>query len=170
MPENTVREYHPELISRRGESTAWVLTIVVSITMGLLYWQIENIPVVAWFFWGFLLFSSLSTSFGNWMDRKTVMRVDVVGIAFENGLRQVALRWPEVEKVNVLPLRWGRSVQVIGSASHFEFRTLGEVQFQGESRGRLGFLEGQTILNEIIQKTGLDVQKEEKGAYYYARG
>jgi len=166
MFENDLR---PELNSRRGEGTAWALTLVVSFAMGILNWQLDNIPVAAWVFWGFLLFAALSISLGNWMDRKTIMRVDVDGIAFENGLRKVALSWPEIEKVNVLPLRWGRSVQVIGSESHFEFRTLGNVQYQGEVRGRLGFSEGQAVLDEILSATNLVLQNQEKGSYYYSR-
>ena len=166
MFENDLR---PELNSRRGEGTAWVLTLVVSFAMGFLNWQLDNIPVAAWVFWGFLLFAALSISLGNWMDRKTIMRVDVDGIAFENGLRKVRLSWSEIENVNVLPLRWGRSVQVIGSESHFEFRTLGKVQYQGEVRGRLGFSEGQAVLDEILSATNLVLQNEEKGSYYYSR-
>ncbi|OQX65535.1 MAG: hypothetical protein B5M51_00495 [Anaerolinea sp. 4484_236] len=169
MSENDLRELHPELISRRGEGTAWVLTIAVSVAMALLYWQLETIPLAAWVFWGFLLFSGFSTSLGNWMDRKTVMRVDVDGVTFENGLRKVRLGWREIQKVNVLPVRWGKSVQVIGKDAHFAFRTLAEIQFQGEARGRLGFVQGQEALEQILKSSGLTLQKEEKGAYYYAR-
>ena len=97
------------------------------------------------------------------------MSLDESGIAFENGLRQVALRWIEVKSVNVIPLRWGKSVQVIGEESHFEFRTLGQVQYQGEIQGRLGFAEGEAVLDEILKKTNLVLEKEEKGRYYYAR-
>ena len=137
--------------------------------MGMMAWQIGTIPTAAWVFGGFLLFAAISISLGNWMDRGTVMSLDINGIAFENGLRQVALSWQEVEKVNVIPARWGKSVQVIGEASHFEFRTLGEVQYQGDVQGRLGFVEGEAVLKEILKKTELILKKEEKGRYYYAR-
>jgi len=163
------KDLRPELNSRRGEGTAWILTLIVTFAMGVLYWQLGKTPIAAWVFWGFLFFAALSISLGNWMDRKTLMRVGVDGIAFKNGLRKVALNWPEIEKVNVLPLRWGRSVQVISSGSHFEFRTLGNVQYQGEVRGRLGFAEGQAVLDEILKSTNLDLLKEEKGSYYYSR-
>lgn len=163
------KDLRPELNSRRGEGTAWVLTAIVTLAMGVLILQVGKIPVAAWVFWGFLFFAAFSISLGNWMDRKTLLRVGVDGIAFENGLRKVALIWPEVEKVNVLPLRWGRSVQVISSGSHFEFRTLGKVQYQGEVRGRLGFAEGQAVLDEILKSTDLVLKKEENGSYYYSR-
>ena len=163
------KELHPELISRRGELNAWAFALVVSAALGIMYFSMGKISTVAWVFWGFLLFAALSTSFGNWMDRSTVMSLDDGGIAFENGIRQVALSWQEVKKVNVIPARWGKNVQVIGDESHFEFRTLGEVQYQGEMKGRLGFVEGEEILQEILKKTNLRLEKEEKGSYYYSR-
>jgi hypothetical protein len=82
----------------------------------------------------------------------------------------VRLGWSEIQKVAILPARWGRSVQVIGEKSHFGFKTLGEVQFQGEVRGRTGFPEGQAVLDVILHETGLVLVEESNNAYYYARG
>ncbi|MBN1453053.1 MAG: hypothetical protein JW963_18710 [Anaerolineales bacterium] len=169
MPESETREFHPELLPRRGEWTAWALALAVSAGVWLLN-QSGYVPTWAWIFWFFLLFSGLSISLGNWLDRNTVIRLDADGIRFENGLRRVRLGWCAVQKVAVLPARWGKAVQVIGEKSHFEFKTLGEVQFQGEVRGRTGFLEGQVILDAILRETGLELVEESHSAYYYARG
>ena len=103
------------------------------------------------------------------MDRKTTLRMDREWISFVNGLRHVRFNWDDIQKVNVIPLRWGKSVQVIGKDAHFEFRTLGEVQYQGEVRGRLGFAEGEAVLKYLLEKTNLFLSKEEKGRYYYSR-
>ena len=169
MPENDPREFHPELLSRRGEWTAWALTLAASIGMWFLN-RSGYIPAWAWIFWAFLLFSSLSISLGNWLDRNTVIWLEADGIRFEDGLRRVRLNWQEVQKVAVLPARLGKTVQVIGERSHFEFKTLGEVQFQGQVRGRTGFLEGQAILDVILREAGLVLVEESDNAYYYARG
>ena len=169
MSESETREFRPELLSRRGEWTAWALALAASVGM-LLLKQNANIPVWAWIFWFFLLFSGVSISLGNWLDRSTVIWLEADGIRFENGLRKVRLGWHEVQKVAVLPARWGRSVQVIGEKSHFDFKTLGEVQFQGEVRGRTGIAEGKAILDAILRETGLILIEEANNAYYYARG
>lgn len=163
------QEFRPELLPRRGESTAWLLTLLVTSGMFLLQRTWGAIPPWAWFFWGFLLFAALSISLGNWMDRRTLMRVDSGGIAFENGLRRVRLGWPEVQKVNVLPTRWGSAVQVIGAQSYFQFKTLSEVQFQGEVRGRTGFAAGQVILSMIVGASNLQLIEESASGDYYAR-
>lgn len=169
MPDIEGREFRPELLSRRGEWTAWALVLAASLGMWFLSWS-GYIPFWAWVFWGFLLFSALSITLGNWLDRHTIIQLDADGIRFENGLRRVRLRWPEIQKVAVLPARWGKSVQVIGEKSHFGFKTLGEVQFQGEVRGQTGFSAGQAILNVILREAGLVLVEESNNAYYYARG
>ncbi len=169
MSESETREFRPELLARRGEWTAWALALAASAGMWFLNLS-GYIPVWAWIFWAFLLFSGVSISLGNWLDRDTVICLEADGIRFENGLRRVRLGWGEVQKVAVLPARWGKSVQVIGEKSHFGFKTFGEVQFQGEARGRTGFAEGQTILDVILRETGLILVKESNNAYYYARG
>lgn len=168
MSENEKREFRPELISRRGEWTAWALALAASLGM----WFLNRggyIPIWAWIFWAFLLLSGVSISLGNWLDRNSVIWLEKDGIRFENGLRRVRLRWPEIQKVAVLPSRWGKSVQVIGEKSHFRFKTLGEVKFQGEVRGRTGFPHGQEILDVILREAGLKLVEESNNAYYYAR-
>jgi len=170
MPENKTREFQPELLPRRGEMNAWLMTLAATVGLFILNQTLEIVPGWTWVFCGFLAFSAVSISFGNWMDRRTYIALDADGISFENGLRRVRLSWHQIQKVAVLPARWGKSVQVLGENSHFSFKTLGKVQFQGEVRGQTGFTEGQTILDMILQETGLELIEETNSAYYYARG
>ena len=169
MQESNTREFRPELLPRRGEWTAWALALAASAGMWFLNWS-GYVPAWAWLFWAFLLFSALSISLGNWLDRNTVIWLEADGIRFENGLRRMRLSWQEVQKVAILPARWGKSVQVIGEKSHFEFKTIGVVHFQGEVRGRTGFPAGQAILDVILDETGLVLIEESNNAHYYARG
>jgi hypothetical protein len=168
MIENAPHEFRPVLLSRRGEWTAWGLFLAASAGV-LVLRRSTYVPIWAWIFWFFLLFSAVSISLGNWIDRRTFIRLERDGIRFENGLRRVRLGWPEVQKVAVLPARWGQAVQVIGERAHFAFKTLGEVEFQGEVRGRTGFVEGQAILGVILREAGLQLVEESNSAYYYAR-
>jgi hypothetical protein len=168
MSESKNREFRPELLPRRGEWTAWTLTVAASVGMWFLN-RSGYIPVWAWIFWAFLLFSGVSISLGNWLDRSTLIRLESDGIRFENGLRRVQLSWDEVQKIVVMPARWGKKVQVIGEKSHFGFKTLGEVHFQGELRGKTGFSGGQAILDLILRETELVLVEESNNAYYYAR-
>ncbi len=146
-----------------------MLTLIVGLALGILHWRLGSVPTMAWIFFGTLGFAALSMSLGNWMDRKTLLRVDGNGVSFKNGVRDVRFGWDDIRQINVIPLQWGKSVQVIGDGKHFEFRTLGEMQYQGEVRGRLGFAEGEAVLQYLLEQTALSLLKEEKGRYYYGR-
>ena len=170
MFESEAREYRPELIPRRGEANAWLFAVAALIGLFLLSQTVDSVPGWVWVSCGFLAFSALTISFGNWMDRNTRITLETGGIRFENGLRRVQFHWQEIQKVAVLPAQLGKSVRVVGEASHFGFKTLGEVQFRGKVRGRTGFAEGEAILDVILQNTGLVLTEESNNAYYYARG
>lgn len=149
------RTFTPELQPRQGEANAWLFALAA--TAGLLLiqrWAI--VPSWVWLFIGFLYFSALSISLGNWMDRHTRLTLLPEGVAYENGLRRVRISWGEIQQVRVSPARWGRKVEVIGNKAHFTFQTGGEVRFRGEVRGRTGFAQGEAILNEILHAAGLN--------------
>jgi len=152
MSEN--KTYTPELLSRRGESTAWALALAAA--LGLYFLSLrQSLPFWAWFFVALLIFSAASISLGNWVDRHTFIRLESDGVVFENGLRKARLAWRDIEEMQTAPARWGTSVQVIGEQAHFSFSTLGEMQFQGQVRGRTGFVEGKLIMDEIIHAASL---------------
>jgi hypothetical protein len=165
-----VRTYHPVLLPRNGEFTAWGLSALSILGLVFLNLWSESIPLWVLVLVLFLLFAALSISLGNWMDRKTRLEISENGVSFENGLRKVALDWLDVQKVQVAPTRLGKSVTVIGDAAHFTFRAGGEVSFQGKERGKVGFVEGQDILQEIVEKSGVTLVSENAdGRVYYAR-
>jgi hypothetical protein len=168
------QEYSPELVSRRSELIAWGSATLVNGTWVMLillgqrlsFWlPILGIP---------LLLIASGMSLGNWMDRHTILKIDLEGIFFSNGLRQVQLKWREIREVRVLPAQWGKKVQVFGERSYFGFHTLGEIRANGKVLGRTGFVNGDQVLEKILARTALiEVKKVEMGdqqeAYYYSR-
>lgn len=158
--------FTPELLPRQGERNAWILAVLASLALFLLNWQ-GVVPFFSWIFVIFLVVSALSISLGNWMDRHTRLHLSRVGIAFENGLRRADLEWAQINEIRILPARWGEQIHVIGEKAHFSFSTLGELQFQGQNRTKVGFAQGQEILREILKASGLTKkQKNEQYAYY----
>ncbi len=144
----------PELLPRQGEITAWLLALGAALGLFFLS-QRQPLPFWAWFLFAILAFSAVSISLGNWMDRKTSIRLADEGVYFKNGLRKTHLGWDQVLEVRTAPARWGTSVQVIAAKDHFAFSTLGEMQFQGQARGKTGFVAGKQIMDEIIRLSGL---------------
>lgn len=168
------KEYRPELLNRRSELIAWGTAILVNGTWLFLffyshwisYWlPILGIP---------LLLIAMGISLGNWMDRKTIMNLDERGIYFSNGLRKVILDWDAINEVRVLPAQWGEKVQVFGIEAYFAFHTLGEVTTDGRVLGRVGFKDGNRILEWILEKSNLIKREQldlgdQKEGYIYSR-
>ena len=168
------QEFHPEVASRRGELIAWGSTVLVNGVWILLilagqpfsFWlPILGIPLI-------LVASGISLS--NWMDRHTVIKLGEKDIYFSNGLRHTPLLWREIQEVRVLPAQWGKKVQVFSENAYFGFHTLGEVIAQGKTLGRTGFVEGDLILEVILDNAGLSAEKHvdiggQREGYYYSR-
>ena len=159
------------LMSRRGETTAWILSGVTF--AAVIIWQNFELGFagLATALWLLFLLISVVISFGNWMDRNTVIRVSSQGIAYKNGLRNVFLNWDDIQSVSVFPVQWeAKRVQVVGDDTHFDFRTLGKIHYNGEIKGETGFADGEQILQEILSCTGLRmIDNYSSNYYYYAR-
>jgi hypothetical protein len=160
-------EYRPELLSRRGEYIAWGTALLVIAAWLIMY--LTRTPVFGGlrFLAILLALCGMAISLGNWMDRRTILRLEPDSVWFDNGLRQVSLHWSEIRQVQVYPSAWGKKVRVIGDKVHFDFRTLGEVILQGEVKGRMGFEKGEQILGNILKSAGLkQVPGPDNGSYY----
>lgn len=163
-----VREFRPEILPRRGELTAWGLSVGLTVLMLIFNSRWGAVPGFVWAFLTFLLFSASSISLGNWVDRRTVIRLEADGIHFENGLRSVSLTWPEVQNVAVIATRGGKRVQVQSEKSHFSFKLYNETSLLGQTM-RSGFTGGQEILDTVLKSSDLKLQGETQGVYYYGR-
>jgi hypothetical protein len=126
-----------------------------------------DVPNFAPYMTIFLLLASLSISLGNWMDRKSVLHLTTQGVSFTNGVRHVTLAWDQVQQVEVAASTWGNKVKVYGDLGHFSFRALGEVKAYGEVKGRMGFEQGDIIVEMIIMNAHLkEVAREGNQAIY----
>jgi hypothetical protein len=163
------REYRPELLPRKGEITAWGATLFMFAAWVVLFLLQKPLPKALIFMTLFLLLCALAISLSNWVDRKTFIRLTQEGVRFENGLRRASLKWDDNRQEQVFPSAWGDKVRVLASQARFDFRTLGEVQVGGEVKGRMGFAEGQEILEQILEKAELVPTEGAGSGYYYAR-
>jgi hypothetical protein len=165
----TAQTFRPETISRQGERNAWILTGFSLIVGLVIFWRASTLPGWVTLLTLFLLLSSIFISLSNWVDRKTILILGPGGVEFHNGLRNVQLSWDQVEKVHVIRDRWGQRVHVSGLEANFNFRMISDVEFQGKVRGQMGFHEGEIILKEIINASGLSLTKNKDQGRYYAR-
>ncbi len=165
-----VQEFHPVNMSRQGELVTWGVWSAVTLAWVWLA-RLGGVPGFIPLFWGVLTLIACGASLGNWMDARTVLRLGPQEVYFHNGLRTVALRWDEVQQIEVLPSRWGEVVHVWGAEGHFRLRTLGEVRAAaGGVSTQIGFPRGAHIVQELARRSGLQVRKQgQNGRYYYVR-
>ena len=170
-----IQEFRPELISRRGELIAWGSALLVGGAWFVLRHSTGFASRLVPFLAVPLLIAALSISLGNWIDRHTVLRLDLERVRFSNGLRHVQLNWDQIQQVRVLPAAWGKKVQVFGEQAYFGFFTLGEVKAQGRVLGRTGIAAGESALQCILESAHLhevhplSPDRGQEG-YYYVRG
>lgn len=162
-------QFRPERFSRRGEITAWALAILALIGWIALITRGLPVPALYIALALFLLVAGVATSLSNWSDRHTLIRLETGAVSFENGLRRVRLTWDEIRKVQIFNSNLGDQVRVSGERTFFTFRLLGEVSLHGQVRGRMGFADGDRILQHILQATGLKRVERPGQGYYYAR-
>ena len=171
MQDNTTfQEFHPVLTPRSGEMMAWLAALSLGAAGIALRHQsqllVGALPYVA----VLVSLMAASISLSNWMDRKTVLRLDPQGVFFTNGLRRVSLDYAAIDQIIVFSGALGKRVQVIGGEQHFEFRYLSEVEVLGSSPGRLGFPDGVTILATLLRESGVQRMPHSQGdTVYYAR-
>ncbi len=167
---STPLEFRPELLPRRGEWIAWAFALVMLATWLILKANDARYTGTALILLIFLAFAAVGTSLGNWLDRKSILRLARDGVAFQNGLRDVKFTWQEVQSVRVLVAQAGaRRVQVLGRTAHFEFRTLATLRQNDEVKGRSGFADGDAILDIIISRAQLSRKQNETNYATYAR-
>jgi hypothetical protein len=165
-----VQEFHPVLTPRTGEGMAWLAALSLGAAAIALRGQSKLLVGALPYLAVLVGLMAASISLSNWMDRRTVLRLDSQGVFFTNGLRRVSLGFPEVDQVIVFSGALGKRVQVIGGVQHFEFRYLSEVEVQGSAPGRLGFPDGVAIVATLLREAGLQRMPHSQGdTVYYAR-
>jgi hypothetical protein len=175
------QEFRPEQIPRSGERNAWLIASLAVASWGMLWWRADSFSWLGLALVLFFLAAAISISLGNWMDHQTVLSLDGGQITFRNGIRDLTLSWDQIKEVRVHPNRWGKRVQVLGFDESkpskgqsginvgFVFHTLGEVEYQNKVQGRMGFKEGQSILKQIVESSGLEEKANNPSGRYYVR-
>ncbi len=164
------QEFRPVVMPRQGEVASWGVWAAITLAWVWLA-RMGSASLFVPLFWGVLTVIACGTSLGNWMDRRTILRLTEKKVFFANGLRTVSVPWQDIQRIEVLPSRWGEVVHVWGPNVHFRFRVLAEIQALGKDfSARVGFPDGQYIVQELCQHGGLHLKRETgNGRRYYAR-
>jgi hypothetical protein len=173
MPSPKERTYRPDLLSRRNEVIAWGLFALALLGGLISTWYVQSVggelPTWVYAGVGVVFVVAAGFSLGNWMDRRTVLKLADEGLEFSNGLRHVKVGWRDVSSLEVKRSPMGDAVRVTGPRSRFSFTVSGGMRFGGKRRSRFGFSNGEEIIKEIVKRSGLSLTGQNASGYYYAR-
>ncbi len=169
LAESDEKIFTPELAPRSGERNAWILAFLMFVLWFVFRLTAWKLPFTVELLVIFSLGAALLISFGNWVERKTLLALSEEGIRFENGLGKSALSWEEIEEVRLRPAVWGKRVQVRGKGLRFDFHTLGEVKYRGAVQAKTGFAQGEEIVRQIVLHSGLRIAEQLGEEVVYTR-
>lgn len=150
------QEFRPIPPLRRGELIAWLSTALIAGAWLLTFLIQTRVNLLLTLAVGLMGFIASAISLGNWIDRKTRIVISQPGIHFQNGLRNIFFPWQEICEVRVLPAIWGKKVQVFAKDAYFGFTTGGEVQAYGKIVTQTGFVQGDQIVKQILERSNLN--------------
>ncbi|GAB4479385.1 MAG: hypothetical protein Kow0088_20260 [Anaerolineales bacterium] len=169
MDNSEEKIFTPELVPRSGERNAWILAFLMGVLWLVFRVTAWKLPLTVNLLTFFTLGAAVLISFGNWVERKTLLALSSRGVRFENGLRKVSFTWDEIEEVRVRPAIWGKGVQVRGKGTRFDFHTLGEVKYKGAVQAKTGFVQGEEIVRQIVLNSGLRIAEQLGDEVVYTR-
>jgi hypothetical protein len=167
---STKQEYKPLTAPRRSELTAWILAL--SLAVALYFVRFQGMGRAGGFILlAFLALSAITMSIGNWVDRKTYLRIDQQTIDFFNGAREVSIKWTEISAVQILPGRIGDKIIVSSETARIRFQSLGKIKMSDKISGEVGFELGDQILETILERSGLAevTPQQTEGHQVYSR-
>jgi len=163
---STPQTYKPIKNSRRSEIIAWLfsflLIILLLISSERGFFRIGGIILGSFF-----LISAVIISLGNWQNRKILLKLSEDQIWFFNGVKETRIKWYEIQRVEVYKGRFNDKINLISETERINFDIVGLEQLKQDKNPHYGFQEGVEILNIILDRTNLKVQKHEETGYYY---
>lgn len=167
---STEKTFKPLLNPRRSEVIAWVF--FAAILAMLIYFpasgfaRIGGIILAVFFF-----FSAIIMTLANWQNRRTALSLSGKGVRFENGLQKVEMLWENIHQVAVYPGRVNDKIVVTGADQQIAFDMYNEVVVNGKATGKVGFEQGEKILETIFHYANIDVSEKHhaEGYDYYSR-
>ncbi|HJS28305.1 MAG TPA: hypothetical protein VJ768_01695 [Anaerolineales bacterium] len=157
------KEYRPVSVSRRSELTAWGIFAVLASVVVLFRGRGQIVPLPITILAVFFLLSALVISFGNWMERRTSLRIEPDRLFYSNGVRKVSLSWDEIREIRLGEDRLSNKVYIYGESAQFQIRLQSEPRFDREEHRLYGFREGDEILRAISERSGKNPVKPHEG-------
>jgi len=157
--------FQPAKPNRRGELLAWACCLTLAVTAAVQARVTEGFPYTAVALLAFFFLAGATTSFGNWLERQTSVRLTPDGVTYSSPIRNLSLGWEKIETLTALPAGQGWRLVVQGAGRLFQFRTPVPPVEGGREAVPIGFPDGERMAGLIRSCARLSAPIEEEGAW-----
>jgi hypothetical protein len=151
--------------NRRGEFLAWGCSFSLAVTAVVQARVTEGFPYTAVLLLAFFFLAGATTSFGNWLERRTSVLVTPEGVTYTSPIRNVSLAWEQIDTLTALPAGQGWRLVVQGTGRMFQFRTPVPLGEGGREAVPIGFPDGERMAGLIRSQARLNAPMEKDGAW-----
>ena len=164
-------EFRPLTGSRQIEYILWG---AVGLFIGLIIFipgYVQDLNFWSWVLGLFFVAAAFSISINNWNMKHTKIMLFPDEIQHYSKLRNVSIKWKDINRVQVNHGRLGDKIIVSGETGAFFFDSLSEIKVKGDVKEKTGFEKGEEILDTILSQAGFSEmdKKEGSGFYYYSK-
>lgn len=148
--------HRPISSGRQSELLAWLSAMGAFLGTAFLYWRSGELSGLAVGASLLFLFLAAVVSFGNWVERGTVLLVSEEGVAFRSPLRQAEFEWGQIMEMRLRRSNRAWRVAVEGDYRSFHFQSQGSLEFGGFDEMAVGMPAGAAIAALIRQQAHLN--------------
>lgn len=157
--------FQPAKPNRRGEILAWTCCFTLAVTAVVQAKVTAGFPYTAVALLAFFFLAGATTSFGNWLERRTSVLITPEGVTYASPIRNVSLAWEKVDSLAALPAGQGWRLVVQGAGRLFQFRTPVPPGEGGREAVPIGFPDGERMAGLIRSCARLSAPMEEEEAW-----
>jgi hypothetical protein len=141
--------------NRSGERVAWLLVFALGILDAVLLSRLGSISLTALIFTILFLLAALASSFSNWLERNTIIRVSDSGLVHQTPIRRVDMTWREIDSLRLTRRGAGWYVMVVGDRKVFTFQTPTTMKGPIGREVRTGIESGEQLAAMITRQADL---------------
>lgn len=161
--------FKPIPVSRRGEFLAWSGTLFVGAVGVYVLWKTKGISLFTPAIFFMLLMVASIISFGNWVDRRTSIRISSEMVFYRSPIRKVELGLNAIESLWAVPAGRGWRILVRGEGQLFHFRTGIHLESRSGAEMHTGIEGGERLAGIIRHGAGLSALEHEDGVWVCRR-
>lgn len=147
--------FRPAKVSRQGELIAWGSAFAIGIGLGIYYIKTQEIQIITSGMLFFFLSAGALISFGAWVDKRTIIRVNSQRLIYRSPFKELNLNWDQILQVRATQARRLWRIIVASRDAHFRLRVSTSASEEENLTDFLALPDGERLVQIISGMAGL---------------